>query len=484
VLAKTYFLELEKNNPSTRRRIETQILHFNGPQAAAYTYRWNETQTDAELVPAHGDETTFTVKDSSAPGGVRHQSWRFNSRAECIRCHTVWNDFTPGFTSLQLDLPVDSAPGNQLDRLKALGLAAPRPQLVDPSDSSAPLATRARSYLHTNCGTCHRKNGGGAVPSYFDIELTLNESRVLDQHPVQGHLGLPEARILAPGDPERSVLLYRMAVTGHGHMPYVGSRLADDQGLRLVRDWIASLRPNPEKVSPQTRARRDAERLSLQQLEAGNIQPLDSLLDSASGALAVALALLDEKLPAAVRTEAVRRGYQCSDPLRRDLFERFLAPDQRRHTLGADFVPETILSKTGEIGRGKAVFTSLCAGCHRVDQAGIDFGPDLRAAARRYSTAELLEHIRFPSKNIDPAWQVAIVTLDSGESKTGFITKRSNSEVTLRQAGGISETLPADKIRSVRVDSKTSLMPEGLLQAATAQEAADLLAWMRALSIP
>ena len=36
------------------KRIETQLLHFTGDGWGAYTYRWNDQQSDAELVPAEG----------------------------------------------------------------------------------------------------------------------------------------------------------------------------------------------------------------------------------------------------------------------------------------------------------------------------------------------------------------------------------------------------------------------------------------------
>ena len=64
VLAKTLSLEMEAGNPQSRRRLETQILHFDGTDWHAYTYAWNEEQTDATLVPAGGKEQTFTVKDA------------------------------------------------------------------------------------------------------------------------------------------------------------------------------------------------------------------------------------------------------------------------------------------------------------------------------------------------------------------------------------------------------------------------------------
>src|SRR6185503_8929263 len=106
----------------------------------------------------------------------------------------------------------------------------------------------ARSYLHANCSVCHRFGGGGSVPSRMDMETPLKDARLIDSKPVQGDLNLPEGRIIAPGDPSRSVLLYRMTTGGRGHMPYLGGKLIDDKGVLLMRDWIASQKPS-ESVS-------------------------------------------------------------------------------------------------------------------------------------------------------------------------------------------------------------------------------------------
>src|SRR5205085_7385243 len=59
VLAKTLSLEMEAGKPPTRRKLETQILHFDGSAWNAYSYAWNEEQTDATLVPAAGMERTL-----------------------------------------------------------------------------------------------------------------------------------------------------------------------------------------------------------------------------------------------------------------------------------------------------------------------------------------------------------------------------------------------------------------------------------------
>lgn len=482
VLAKTYVLEMEAGNPATARPIETQILHFGGQQPAAYTYRWNTDHTDAELVPEKGADATFSIRDAAAPGGMRQQPWRFNSRSECIRCHTVWNDFAAAFNDLNLEMTTADAPGNQLDRLAALGLASPKPRIVRPDDKTQTLELRARSYLHANCAGCHRKNGGGAVPSYFDIDLPLKESRLLDQAPIQGGLGLNEARVIAPGDPERSVALYRMASTGRGHMPYLGAHLADAEGIRLVRDWIASMRPTHGKLPPEAQSRRKLEHAALAKLISGDESALDTLFASSSGALAVALALNDDTVPPSVRQGVIRKGYALTDPMQRDLFERFLAPGEHRQQLGASFDPQTVLEQKGDAVRGGPVFQALCASCHKVGDSGIDFGPNLISAAKRYPRAELLEHIRNPSLRIDPEWQLTTLTLDDGSTRAGFISAKSANSVLLRLPGGFIEKIPAGKISATRAENRVSLMPEGLLQTLSPKEAADLLAWLVALA--
>src|SRR5206468_3295589 len=78
-----------------------------------------------------------------------------------------------------------------------------------------------------------------------DMELKydtpLERMKVLETRPMQGTFEMPGAQIVAPGDPYRSTLYYRMAKLGHGRMPHVGSEVVDERGLRLVHDWIRRL---------------------------------------------------------------------------------------------------------------------------------------------------------------------------------------------------------------------------------------------------
>jgi putative heme-binding domain-containing protein len=482
VLVKTYSLELERGNPATRRRVETQILHFDGSLWGTYSYRWNAEQTDAELVPLRGDEATFTVKDKAAPSGEMQQRWRFFSRSECARCHNLFDAFAQGFSALQLDRRTPEAEGRQLDLLTRLGLTPDEPKFANPHGAEGSLETRARSYLHANCSVCHRYNSGGGVPSYMNIEAPLKEASLLDFKPVQGDLALPDARVIARGDPARSVLLYRMATAGRGHMPYLGGRLIDDRGLLLMRDWIASL-PTPARtkgVAGDTRTQRAAEETALALLKTGDVTPLDTLLGTGSGALSVALAVIDGSLGEAARAQAIAKGSALTEPLRRDLFERFLPEAQRRKILGPDLNPAALLSQKGDAARGKALFASVCVACHRAQEVGIDFGPDLSHIGTKWQPAAMIEQILAPSKIIAPQWKLTTVELKNGGTKAGFPAASTATELTLKQAGGITEKIPVADIAKTST-APISMMPEGLLQSLTAQEAADLLAYLQSL---
>jgi len=49
--------------------------------------------------------------------------------------------------------------------------------------------------------------------------------------------------LIAPGHPERSVLLARMGRRGPGQMPQLATSILDDRAVALVRQWIESLEP-------------------------------------------------------------------------------------------------------------------------------------------------------------------------------------------------------------------------------------------------
>jgi mono/diheme cytochrome c family protein len=69
------------------------------------------------------------------------------------------------------------------------------------------------------------------------------ETKIYDVKPRHITFGLNDPRLIAPGDPDRSVILRRLAVRGKHQMPPVASFERDDAGLKLLADWVRSLKP-------------------------------------------------------------------------------------------------------------------------------------------------------------------------------------------------------------------------------------------------
>lgn len=484
VLARTLTLEMEAGKAASRRRIETQLLHWDGQAWNPYTYRWNAAQTDADLVPGEGTNDAFTVTDASAPGGRRETPWRFASRAECLRCHNAWAGEALTLNWQQLGSRADSGP-SEFDRLTELGVlkVKNRPDrmmraIVNPYGDSQELADRARSWLHVNCSACHRFGAGGAVAIHLNFDKPLKESRALDEKPARGDFGLAGARIIASGDPYRSSLFYRISTEGSGHMPHIGSRLVDETGLRVVRDWIRSLPPNQVGGSDVARARELTEenaKLVARCQTVNHREAIAKLLGNANGCLA----LLSEANSASLRSEAASAAASHTNALVRDLFQRFLPPEQRRRTLGSDIDPRTILALNGSAARGRELFVNVsqCARCHVCAGEGRSFGPDLSGISRKYNRAQLLEQILLPSKIIAPEFKSTTLTLRDDIEFTGFIVKRTASEVVLRDETLAEHTVKMSDVKDSR-ESALSAMPEGLLAPLTAQEAADVLEFL------
>ncbi|KAF0178258.1 MAG: hypothetical protein FD161_2005 [Limisphaerales bacterium] len=473
VLARTLTLEMKRGDPASARRIETQLMHFDGQGWNPYTYRWNLAQTDAALVPSEGASDMFNVTDATAPGGRRELAWRFHSRSECLRCHNAWASETVGFNWLQLGAASyapakgeTTAAPSELRRLEERGLmqvsGLPKnlARLVNPHDTAQPLEARARSWLHANCAACHRNGAGGAVPSHLNIDKKLDAARVVDAKPTRGDFGLPDARVIAPGWPYSSVLLWRIATEGVGRMPMTGSRTVDEAGVRLMRDWISQLKAAQSNPEP-------------------NVAGDGDLFAHMDNPLKVALTLND--LGPRPRKEIAASSLRVTNALARDLFQRFLPPEQRRRTLGADFAASEVLALRGDAKRGSAVFANesggQCVRCHRAHGAGRDFGPDLTDIARKYDRATLLTHITQPNLLVAPEHRTHSVLLRDDTELTGFLKSRTPAELLLRLEDGTDRHVPAAQVATTR-ESALSAMPDGLLAALTAQEAADLLEFL------
>ena len=206
---------------------------------AGYTYQWNETQTEATRVRGG-----LTVP-------IDGQDWVFPSESDCMFCHNQAAGYSLGLETAQLNgdhfYPQTGRTSNQIATLNAIDALTPPigpdpPAYVDPAVRGQPLDARARA---TCTRTARSAIARGPTPATMDLrhDRPLAATDACDVPPTLGDLGIPDARIIAPGDSARSELLARMSRRDAFGMPPVASNLPDDEGAALIREWIASLTP-------------------------------------------------------------------------------------------------------------------------------------------------------------------------------------------------------------------------------------------------
>ncbi len=427
--------------PATKQPIETQVLHFDGDSWNGYSYRWNDQGTDAELVAADGAEFT-----------VQKQPWRIHGRAECARCHNNWSGFALGFQPDQLVSIGGNKPAEAPGLYDRFFLERLKNHLVSSHDAKAALETRTRSWLHANCAHCHRRHGGGSVPLMLNADLPTAETMMNSEKPSRGDFALTDGLVISPGKPENSVLLARIARSGNGHMPMIGAREVDPHGFQLLWDWIARGDPTSPSHNPPT-------------------SPSEALL------LANLIARNETKFDPAFA--------KSPDPAIACYFERFLPPDQRVKTLGMNFDAKKLLGVRGDAKRGAALVSTTgklaaCFACHIINGIGRDFGPDLSKVGVRLTREQLLESLHQPSKAVAKGYEAWIVTLKDGSLQSGFLIHSADADITLKLPSGQARMIARDQIQSQQ-PLPVSLMPEGLLQSMTEQEAADIISYLAGL---
>lgn len=238
--------------PAERLLVETRLLVRGRSGWVALPYVWDDAQSDATLQVA-GDERRFTWL---AEAGTREAFvYLVPNSDQCAGCHVRvegreqrLRPLGPTARQLNVELAYADGPENQLAHWARNGLlkngppaaGAPRWSL----GPSAPVADRARAYLHVQCAHCHSTDGPAATSGlYLDHGEASPERLGVCKTPVAAGRGSGGLRYdLVPGRPEESILFHRMESREPDvMMPELGRSLRDDAGLALVRDFIAAL---------------------------------------------------------------------------------------------------------------------------------------------------------------------------------------------------------------------------------------------------
>ncbi|KAA3614362.1 MAG: DUF1080 domain-containing protein [Planctomycetota bacterium] len=168
--------------------------------------------------------------------------------------------------------------------------------------------------------------------------------------------------------------------------------------------------------------------------------------------------------------------YRHADPAVRALAsEHFPRPGGELHLPSQ----ASLMALQGHPGRGRDLFFSekgQCSSCHTMRGLGGAIGPELTAVRHKLGREALLDAILNPSAGIAFGYDTWLVERKDGRLHTGFLLAEGETLI-LKDTQGRRLAIPASEIAS-RSKQSVSTMPEGLALQLSAQELADVVAFL------
>lgn len=251
ILIKNFYYLNDYRKPEKGRRIlETRLLVHQESGWEAWPYRWNEEQTDAYYDPA---AETQSISYVNASGKKVSLTYAIPNKNQCKGCHSQGLKLVPiGINARQLNgdfVYNNGKASNQLTYWKEHQLLTSLPSedrsipklpvWNDPSTGS--LNDRARAYLDANCGHCHSRTGPANTSGlYLDFYERDPSHLGVNKSPVAAGRGTGDLQFdIVPGQPQHSILLYRMKTNDPAiAMPEIGRELVHTEGVALIEEWI------------------------------------------------------------------------------------------------------------------------------------------------------------------------------------------------------------------------------------------------------
>ena len=131
--------------------------------------------------------------------------------------------------------------------------------------------------------------------------------------------------------------------------------------------------------------------------------------------------------------------------------------------------------KNADARKGRAVYTTACANCHKLFGQGGTVGPDL-TGSNRTDLDYLLSNLVDPAAEVGRDFRMSVVRTTDERTITGIIVERTPARITV-QTDKERIDLSPDDVESVK-DSPNSIMPEGQLEALTREQVRDLFAYL------
>lgn len=221
------------------KKIETRLLMKNDTNVwNGYTYEWNAEQTEANLLPA--GKTVMTE-------GI---NYKIPNRVQCQNCHndSINGAIGPEFRQLNFDHEYpDGTSRNQIDYLVNLEIldeaaTAKKDALLaypDYHKDEFDDKTKLDSFFHSNCAYCHNPTG----PARGSIDFTYKSLpywNTCNKDPEISTLGIDGAKLVAAGEPEKSIVYKRLNTAELEMMPPIGRTTVQDDMVSVLHSFITN----------------------------------------------------------------------------------------------------------------------------------------------------------------------------------------------------------------------------------------------------
>ena len=128
---------------------------------------------------------------------------------------------------------------------------------------------------------------------------------------------------------------------------------------------------------------------------------------------------------------------------------RWVGKFLKQHGSTDKFPPiDELANKIGNVGNGVVVFKQYCSTCHKVNDEGISFGPDLSDVGNKLGKEAILISIIQPDAGISFGYEGEQIDTKDGKTYAGYVSSETEEAIQLTMAGGVNQSIPISNIAS------------------------------------
>ncbi|MCU0471632.1 MAG: c-type cytochrome, partial [Arcicella sp.] len=139
-----------------------------------------------------------------------------------------------------------------------------------------------------------------------------------------------------------------------------------------------------------------------------------------------------------------------------------------------------LIAMNGDVKKGVEVFTANCSVCHQVNGEGMDFGPKLSEIGSKLGKEGQYLAIMYPDAGVSFGYEGWELKMKDGSTLTGIISSKTETDLVLKMPGGIVQNLKTSAVKSMKM-MKNSMMPTGLMEGMSKDEAVNLVEYLMSL---